>query len=83
MRTAVVNPSLAPSMNASYTLIFLDMPATINPTMMSMSRMLVTDTLTLSTIMASSCIKPHTMAAMKRLTPPRAGTKVRLNRLMR
>lgn len=31
--TAVLNPSLAPSMNVSYTLIFLRIPLTMNPQM--------------------------------------------------
>ena len=35
MRTAVVNPSLAPSTKASYTLIFFLMPATMKPMIMT------------------------------------------------
>ena len=82
IRTAVVKPSFAPSMKASYTFIFFLIPATMNPTMMDSSRMEATEMLTLSTIIALSCMKPHTTAAMKAHTPPRVSSNVRLNRFI-
>ena len=83
MRTAVEKPSFAPSMNASYTFTFLRIPARMNTTMMSISRMLATDVLTTFICALSIAEKPQMMAATASDKPPSVSSIVRLSRLMR
>ena len=83
MRTAVANPSFAPSMKASYTFTFLRIPASMNTTMMSISRMFATDVLTTFICVLSICENPHIMAAIAADIPPSVRSMVRLIRLMR
>ena len=83
MRTAVVNPSFAPSMKASYTLTRCRIPARMNTTMMVISRMLATLVLTTFICDLSICEKPQMMAATTAHIPPSVRSMVRLMRLMR
>ena len=83
MRTAVVKPSFAPSMKASYTFTRFLMPANIKPTMTHISSMLAAKVLT--TFIRSLSIEPnsHITAATARLIPPSVSSIVRFSRLMR
>ena len=80
--TAVWNPSFAPSMKASYTFTFFLTPASMNPTMIVMSRMLATDVLTRSTCSLLIVLNPHITPATSKLAPPRVSNIVRLTRLI-
>ena len=83
MRTAVANPSFAPSMNASYTFTFFLTPASMNMMMMRKSRMLAADVLTRLIVVLSMLPNPHIIAAAAAHIPPSMSTMVRFMRLMR
>ena len=83
MRTAVVNPSFAPSIKASYTLSFFLIPARINITIISISKILATDLLTTFICALSICANPHIIPATTADIPPKVRSIVRFKRLMR
>ena len=80
--TAVVNPSFAPSTNASYTFTFFLMPARMKPVMITISRMLATDVLTMFICSLSICPKPHMMPLTARHMPPKVSRMVRFMRFI-
>ena len=82
-RMAVVNPSLAPSMNASYTFTFFTMPAMMKERMMPKRMMLATSVLTVSIVSFSICEKPQMVAATNRHMPPSTPKRTGCRRLMR
>ena len=83
MRTAVVKPSLAPSMKASYTLTRRRTPASRNRMMMVKSSTLAVVVPTVFIMARSMRLKPQMMAATPADMPPSVRSNVRLSRLMR
>ena len=83
MRTAVPNPSFAPSMKASYTFIFALIPATMNNIITEKSMMFASDVDTTSICTCDNCIIPHVPPAISAHIPKRKSNMARLKRFMR
>ena len=83
MRTAVWNPSLAPSIKVSYTLIFLRIPAMIKQAIIPQRRTLAKVDDTTSICSRGIVLKPQIMRPTNVQRAPRKSNNVRLRRLIR
>ena len=82
MRTAVVKPSFAPSMKASYTFTFFRTPAMMKAMIIIISMILADEVLTLFIRMESICPKPQMIPATTAAAPPSVSSMVRFSRLI-
>ena len=80
--TAVVNPSLAPSIKASYTFTFFLTPVRMKAMIISISMMFAVEVLTLFISIESIRPKPQMTEATTRAAPPRVSRMVRFSRLI-